>query len=211
MLKVTIFSYLGTLCSATVIPTCKSFTETFDTLQPNPLGEVLPILNQVGTGTYKNLNYGTAVLTPFENSLLPPITPKSPNNTAVIGVGLTLIGGLPTGSVGITPQSTIKPAGTTKSFDLDSLYIACGLNAMNSLVGVRTACGVTITGKDINGNDLPSQTLEWGPDELVGSSMEYWKLDGIVKAKEVTIKITSSLSQTLTIVFLDNVKYCVRT
>ncbi|EME76915.1 uncharacterized protein MYCFIDRAFT_212751 [Pseudocercospora fijiensis CIRAD86] len=82
---------------------------------------------------------------------------------------------------------------------------------MVSLAGVRTACGVTVTGKDIFGNNLPSQSLEWGPDQLTGSSMEFWKLNGIVNAKEVTVKITSSLSQTATIVFLDNVRYCVRT
>ncbi|KAF7194838.1 hypothetical protein HII31_03859 [Pseudocercospora fuligena] len=229
MLKVTFLpTLLAAVCSATVIPKCEDFTETvsqsqalqgkaltsshqFDTLERSGLGTVLPILDRIGTATYNNLDYGTASLVIFENAPVPAITPKSPNNTATIGIGGTLLGGLSALSLNLTPQSTIKPAGTTKSFDLDSLYIGCALNTMVSVAGVRTPCGVTVTGKDINGDDLPSQSLEWGPDELLGSSMQYWELSGIVEAKEVTIKITSSIAQPLTVVFMDNVKYCVRT
>ncbi|KXS94939.1 hypothetical protein AC578_6131 [Pseudocercospora eumusae] len=181
----------------------------FDSLKPKGLGPILGVVNKIGTGTYGNLDYGSAIFASFNNSLLPPFTPKSEPNVAFLGLGGTLLNGLPTGSVGITPITTIKPAGGTKSFNLDSMYIACVLNTQAPLVGVRTACGVTVTGKDINGKDLPSQSLEWGPEGVEPSPMQYWKLNGIVNAKEVTIKITSSISQALTGLGFDNVKYCV--
>ncbi|WPB01339.1 uncharacterized protein RHO25_005963 [Cercospora beticola] len=126
---------------------CTTKIDKFDDLTSSPV----PFLFQNDIGAYNGLLYGRFAA--MGATGLNGVAPKSPNNTA--GVGLTrtltapildfLTGAGSTIPVTLSPFGTISaPAG--KYFDLVEFYFGCRLNAVATVVVPAVRCDFSATG-----------------------------------------------------------------
>lgn len=149
--------------------------------------------------------------------ILPGVNPTSRPNTATIGIIGNLLDylenrlfstrvGVPT----INFNTTITPGGKTKSFDLKSMYIACGTTA-SEVASLSTSCVVSVTGKDINGNEKSTETISFGPDQLYNSTMQLKEFVGWDKMASVGLRVLNLAPTTAAaVLFVDDFKYCPR-
>ncbi|KAF2159784.1 hypothetical protein M409DRAFT_60551 [Zasmidium cellare ATCC 36951] len=159
---------------------------------------------------------------PHQNTndvLAPGVQPRSEPNVAVLGtVGTTLdylYNRLFRALVGITslqPSTTITPvAGKLKSFDLKSLWIACGTTAAQA-ASLSLPCTVAVTGTDRYARVKSTETIAFGPDQLYNSTMGLKEFDGWSEMVSVRITVVESglPAVGVTNLFFDDLRYCAR-
>ncbi|KXT07564.1 hypothetical protein AC578_10194 [Pseudocercospora eumusae] len=186
--------------------------EGFDRLKTNLISSILPITQKVGNGDGGNINWGSAVLADASKQLSPPWTPRSPNNSAVVGIGGTLLSTLQ-GDTGLTlnPTTTITPVNGARSIDLYSLYLSCAVNLENGLGSVASACNVKITGTTRTGSTLTT-TYSYTPDASTEATMDQVVFAGWLGMTNIKFEIVPGAGTltTLTALFVDSVAYCTR-
>ena len=209
MRVITLFSLTPLLAIISAVPTnpapqthCpgEATVATFDDRQPIPL---VPEINTVGF--YRGIRYNSFDIVKVGLPGLPPITgliPQSGDIMIVNGLVADVLRGEPSFYTATIP-----------AFDLEELYFGCTLNTVQSAVLIPTPCTVQFTGVknnvDPGGGTRTTITFQFNPENTVLSHLTRAAFEGPawVNLQKIEVAIVQGVSTTLSVLFLDSIKY----
>jgi hypothetical protein len=170
------------------------------------------VLNPIPT-PYKGLLFQGATYATFvRTGLLPGVEPHSGNNYAAIGVASELGG---------TPMLTTNyQSSKIQSFQLESFYFSCLVQALNGATAVPSACNINVSGYKGSDNTVSasqqvcSQSYSYNPSTALGPQQQaFGKFDDCAH-KDIQFAVIQfslpgglSVANPLSGLVLDDIKY----
>lgn len=178
---------------------CVQQLATFDDLTGIPaVSEINPV------GTYKGLQYNSfdVLVQGVAGVFVTGIIPQSGDQVAANSITGDVLSGAP----------AFIPASPYKTLNLQSLYMACVANSVESVTGVPEQCTIAFTAY-LPGSNVAYQTIneQFDPTNAVLSKMTKvtFPAEWIQMAKIEIAIVQSTTTSALTALLLDNVAYSV--
>ncbi|KAH9890312.1 hypothetical protein F4778DRAFT_796575 [Xylariomycetidae sp. FL2044] len=185
-------------------PTCSPVTDNFDDRVANGVD---PLLSPVGAYhgvTYESFN---VVAVGLDGTVL-GIRPSSGQNTAGTGIATQLTS---IGNIALFPFGYILATPST-AFDLSSFSFGCAINTETVQVPTPTSCIITVTGFNVDGQQLPAETFTFVPTNVIADTPAVAVLPpSYTRLQNITIGLTGSVMPALSVLVIDDVQRCTYT
>lgn len=167
---------------------------------------------------YKGLFFqGATYATVISTGLLPAIPPHSGKNYAAVGVASETLGGT-------AMLTTNYPSSNTTSFQLQSFYFGCVLQALNGATAAPAACNINISGYKGSDNTVSasqqvcSQSYSYNPTTSLGVQQQAFGQFDDCAGKDIQFAVIQfsfvggmSAANPLAGLVLDDIKYLIKT